>query len=138
MYVFTEYCTDNPILTAILVASAVLMLIFDILFVVALCNAKNEKAAVQTAVSAPLAKEECALEKTEIAIEQIPCQTPIQDTPIEESIEEPIEENVELTKEIPAEEIAEETQTSMNTVKTHIRRAREMLKKSYRKELLQE
>ena len=37
-----------------------------------------------------------------------------------------------------AKEIAEETQTGMNTVKTHIRRAREMLKKSYRKELLQE
>ena len=37
-----------------------------------------------------------------------------------------------------AKEIAEESQTGINTVKTHIRRAREMLKKSYRKELLQE
>ncbi len=37
-----------------------------------------------------------------------------------------------------AKEIAENTQTGVNTVKTHIRRAREMLKKSYRKELLQE
>jgi len=37
-----------------------------------------------------------------------------------------------------AKEIAEGSQTGVNTVKTHIRRAREMLKKSYRKELLQE
>ena len=37
-----------------------------------------------------------------------------------------------------AKEIAQESQTSINTVKSHIYRAREMLKKSYRKELLQE
>ena len=37
-----------------------------------------------------------------------------------------------------AKEIAKESQTSINTVKSHIHRAREMLKKSYRKELLQE
>ncbi len=37
-----------------------------------------------------------------------------------------------------AKEIAKESQTSINTVKSHIYRAREMLKKSYRKELLQE
>ena len=37
-----------------------------------------------------------------------------------------------------AKEIAEETQTSIHTVKSQIHRAREMLKKSYRKELLQE
>ena len=37
-----------------------------------------------------------------------------------------------------AKEIADMSQTSINTVKTHIRRAREMLKKSYRKELLRE
>ena len=37
-----------------------------------------------------------------------------------------------------AKEIAQESQTSINTVKSHIRRAKEMLKKSYRKELLQE
>ena len=37
-----------------------------------------------------------------------------------------------------AKEIAEESRTGLNTVKTHIRRAREMLKKTYRKELLQE
>lgn len=38
----------------------------------------------------------------------------------------------------PAKEVAERTQTELNTAKTRIRRAREMLKKSYRKELLQE
>ena len=37
-----------------------------------------------------------------------------------------------------AREIAEETQASIHTVKSQIYRAREMLKKSYRKELLQE
>ncbi|MBQ9989926.1 MAG: RNA polymerase sigma factor [Lachnospiraceae bacterium] len=37
-----------------------------------------------------------------------------------------------------AKTIAQESQTGINTVKTHIHRAREMLKKSYRKELLQE
>ena len=37
-----------------------------------------------------------------------------------------------------AKEIAQESQTNINTVKSHIHRAREMLKKSYRKELLQE
>jgi len=37
-----------------------------------------------------------------------------------------------------AKEIAQESQTGINTVKSHIHRAREMLKKSYRKELLQE
>lgn len=37
-----------------------------------------------------------------------------------------------------AKEIADKSGTSINTVKTHIRRAREMLKKSYRKELLRE
>lgn len=37
-----------------------------------------------------------------------------------------------------AKEIAEESKTGINTVKTRIYRAREMLKKSYRKELLQE
>lgn len=37
-----------------------------------------------------------------------------------------------------AKEIAAMSQTGINTVKTHIRRAREMLKKTYRKELLQE
>ena len=37
-----------------------------------------------------------------------------------------------------AKEIAKESKTSINTVKSHIYRAREMLKKSYRKELLQE
>ena len=37
-----------------------------------------------------------------------------------------------------AKEIAAMSQTSINTVKTHIRRAREMLKKTYRKELLHE
>lgn len=37
-----------------------------------------------------------------------------------------------------AKEIAGESQMSINTVKTHIYRARGMLKKSYRKELLQE
>ena len=37
-----------------------------------------------------------------------------------------------------AKEIAQESQTSINTVKSHIYRAREMLRKSYRKELLQE
>ena len=37
-----------------------------------------------------------------------------------------------------AKEIAEATQTSIHTVKSQIYRAREMLKKSYRKELLQE
>ena len=37
-----------------------------------------------------------------------------------------------------AREIADESQVGINTVKTHIHRAREMLKKSYRKELLQE
>ena len=37
-----------------------------------------------------------------------------------------------------AKEIAQESQTSIHTVKSHIHRAREMLKKSYRKELLQE
>ena len=37
-----------------------------------------------------------------------------------------------------AKEIAQESQTGLNTVKTHIHRAREMLKKTYRKELLQE
>lgn len=37
-----------------------------------------------------------------------------------------------------AMEIAKESHTGINTVKTHIHRAREMLKKSYRKELLQE
>ena len=37
-----------------------------------------------------------------------------------------------------AKEIAQLSQTSPNTVKTHIHRAREMLKKIYRKELLQE
>ena len=37
-----------------------------------------------------------------------------------------------------AKEIAAMSQTSINTVKTHIRRAREMLKNTYRKELLQE
>ena len=37
-----------------------------------------------------------------------------------------------------AKEIAEGSQAGINTVKTHIRRAREMLKKTYRKELLQE
>ncbi len=37
-----------------------------------------------------------------------------------------------------AKEIAEESQIGINTVKTHIHRARELLKKSYRKELLQE
>lgn len=36
----------------------------------------------------------------------------------------------------PAAEIAEETGTGINTVKTHIRRARELLKKSLGKELL--
>ncbi len=38
----------------------------------------------------------------------------------------------------PAAEIAEETGTGINTVKTHIRRARELLKKSLGKELLGE
>ncbi len=38
----------------------------------------------------------------------------------------------------PAKEIAEQTETELNTVKTRIRRAREMLKKSFRKELLRE
>ena len=38
----------------------------------------------------------------------------------------------------PAAEIAEETGTRVNTVKTHIRRARELLKKSLGKELLGE
>ncbi len=37
-----------------------------------------------------------------------------------------------------AKEIAQESGTGLNTVKTHIYRAREMLKKSYRKELLRE
>ena len=37
-----------------------------------------------------------------------------------------------------AKEIARESQIGVNTVKSHIYRAREMLKKSYRKELLQE
>lgn len=37
-----------------------------------------------------------------------------------------------------AKEIAQESQTNINTAKSHIHRAREMLKKSYRKELLQE
>ena len=37
-----------------------------------------------------------------------------------------------------AKEIAQESQNNINTVKSHIHRAREMLKKSYRKELLQE
>ena len=37
-----------------------------------------------------------------------------------------------------AKEIAQDSHTSINTVKTRILRAREMLKKSYRKELLQE
>ena len=37
-----------------------------------------------------------------------------------------------------AKEIADKTRTGINTVKTHIRRAREMLKKTYRKELLRE
>ena len=37
-----------------------------------------------------------------------------------------------------AREIAEETKASIHTVKSQIYRAREMLKKSYRKELLQE
>ena len=37
-----------------------------------------------------------------------------------------------------AKEIARESQIGINTVKSHIHRAREMLKKSYRKELLQE
>ncbi|MBR5596002.1 MAG: RNA polymerase sigma factor [Lachnospiraceae bacterium] len=37
-----------------------------------------------------------------------------------------------------AKEIADGSQTGVNTIKTHIRRARELLKKSYRKELLQE
>ena len=37
-----------------------------------------------------------------------------------------------------AKEIAGESQIGINTVKSHIHRAREMLKKSYRKELLQE
>ena len=37
-----------------------------------------------------------------------------------------------------AKEIAAMSQTGINTVKTHIRRAREMLKKTYRKELLRE
>lgn len=37
-----------------------------------------------------------------------------------------------------AKEIAQESQIGINTVKSHIHRAREMLKKSYRKELLQE
>ncbi len=37
-----------------------------------------------------------------------------------------------------AKEIAEESGSGINTVKTHIRRSREMLKKTYRKELLQE
>ena len=37
-----------------------------------------------------------------------------------------------------AKEIAQETDSGINTVKSHIYRAREMLKKSYRKELLQE
>ena len=38
----------------------------------------------------------------------------------------------------PAVQIAEETGTGLNTVKTHIRRARELLKKSLGKELLGE
>ena len=37
-----------------------------------------------------------------------------------------------------AKEISQETQIVINTVKSHIYRAREMLKKTYRKELLQE
>ena len=37
-----------------------------------------------------------------------------------------------------AKEIAGKSRTGINTVKTHIRRAREMLKKTYRKELLHE
>lgn len=37
-----------------------------------------------------------------------------------------------------AKEIAEASQVGINTVKTQIRRARELLKKSYRKELLRE
>ncbi len=38
----------------------------------------------------------------------------------------------------PAKEIAEQTKVGLNTVKTQIRRARELLKKSFRKEWLQE
>ncbi len=43
-----------------------------------------------------------------------------------------------FVESMPAKEIAEQTGVGLNTIKTRILRAREMLKKSFRKELLQE
>ena len=123
MYNFTEYCANNPILTAFLIASAALTIIFDILFVIALCNSKKTDLAEPSATQIPPIDENDFLEGLEKEMVSVPKESFTENTSTQENFSSfPITEQKESTSEEIVENTVEEASTTpvITTEKTEI------------------